>query len=100
MKLAYLPVLAGIVLAGPALAQVGSPQRQVVAATRAATIQPVTAGFVGGAQVYPQDELLALRRRTEAAQAAAPVASGLSVEQLHFNYAINQARASAGRAAK
>ena len=38
---------------------------------------------------YPQDELLALKRRTEAAQAAAPVAAGLTVEQLHFNYAIS-----------
>lgn len=38
---------------------------------------------------YPQDELLALRRKAEAAQAAAPVATGLAVEQLHFNYAIS-----------
>jgi type IV secretion system protein VirB9 len=186
MTLTYLPALAGLFLAGPALAQTGSPQRQVAAATRAATVQPVRTGFVSGAQVYPfsegaifqvyaapglvtditlqpgealvavasgdtarwiigdttsgsgetktthvlvkpfsaglmtnlvittdrrayhvrlvsttgtalssmrwtypQDELLALRRRTEAAQTAAPVASGLSVEQLHFNYAIS-----------
>jgi type IV secretion system protein VirB9 len=38
---------------------------------------------------YPQDELLALRRQTEAAKAAAPVATGLAIEQLHFNYAIS-----------
>ncbi|GAY22785.1 P-type conjugative transfer protein TrbG [Sphingobium fuliginis] len=38
---------------------------------------------------YPQDELLALRRKAEAAQAAAPLASGLAIEQLHFNYAIS-----------
>ena len=38
---------------------------------------------------YPQDELLPLRRKAEAASAAAPVASGLSVEALHFNYAIS-----------
>lgn len=38
---------------------------------------------------YPQDELLALRRKAEAAQAAAPVASGLAVDQLNFNYAIS-----------
>lgn len=41
---------------------------------------------------YPQDELLALQRRAQATQAAATatatVASGLSVEQLHFNYEI------------
>lgn len=38
---------------------------------------------------YPQDELLALKRRADAAQAAAPIAAGLSVEQLHFNYAVS-----------
>lgn len=37
---------------------------------------------------YPQDELLALKRKADAAQAAAPVAAGLSIEQLHFNYHI------------
>ncbi|QPI71982.1 P-type conjugative transfer protein TrbG [Sphingobium sp. Cam5-1] len=38
---------------------------------------------------YPQDELLALKRKAEAVQAAAPVATGLAIEQLHFNYAIS-----------
>ncbi|MEH3158764.1 MAG: P-type conjugative transfer protein TrbG [Sphingomonas taxi] len=38
---------------------------------------------------YPQDELLAVRRKAEAAQAAAPGATGLAIEQLHFNYAIS-----------
>lgn len=38
---------------------------------------------------YPQDELLALKRKAEAAQAAAPVATGLAIEQLHFEYAIS-----------
>jgi type IV secretion system protein TrbG len=38
---------------------------------------------------YRQDELLALRRKVDAAQAAAPIASGLAIEQLHFNYAIS-----------
>jgi P-type conjugative transfer protein TrbG len=38
---------------------------------------------------YPQDELIALRRSREAAQAAMPVASGLSAEKLNFNYAIS-----------
>lgn len=37
---------------------------------------------------YPQDELIVIRRQQAAAQAAAPVASGLAVESLHFNYAI------------
>lgn len=38
---------------------------------------------------YPQDELLSLRRKAEVAQAAAPVAGGLAIEQLHFNYVIS-----------
>lgn len=38
---------------------------------------------------YPQDALLAMRRAREQAEALAPVASGLSIEQLHFNYAIS-----------
>ncbi|MGV1683461.1 P-type conjugative transfer protein TrbG [Sphingopyxis sp. NJF-3] len=38
---------------------------------------------------YPQDELIALRRRQDAATAAAPIASGLAVEGLNFNYAIS-----------
>jgi P-type conjugative transfer protein TrbG len=38
---------------------------------------------------YPQDELLAVRRKAEAAQAAPPGATGLAVELLHFNYAIS-----------
>jgi len=38
---------------------------------------------------YPQDDLLALRRKAEAAQAAVPVATGLAIEQLHFNYALS-----------
>ena len=41
---------------------------------------------------YPQDELLALRRKAEAAQAAAPIATGLAIEQLHFNYTISGGR--------
>ena len=38
---------------------------------------------------YPQDELIALRRNQQAAQAAAPIASGLAIERLNFNYAIS-----------
>lgn len=37
---------------------------------------------------YPQDELIALKAAAEAARAAQPVASGLAVDHLHFNYAI------------
>lgn len=38
---------------------------------------------------YPHDELIALRRETEAAAAARPIASGLAVERLNFHYAIS-----------
>lgn len=38
---------------------------------------------------YPQDELIALRRDREAAEAGMPVASGLAVANLNFNYAIS-----------
>ncbi len=37
---------------------------------------------------YPQDTMIALKRSSDAALAAAPVASALDVEQLHFDYAI------------
>jgi len=37
---------------------------------------------------YPQDALLALKRVVDERQAAAPVATGITPEQLHFNYAI------------
>ena len=38
---------------------------------------------------YPQDQLIALKAETEQARAAAPVASGLQIEQLHFDYVIS-----------
>jgi len=37
---------------------------------------------------YPQDTMLALKRSSDAALAAAPIASALDVDQLHFDYAI------------
>lgn len=37
---------------------------------------------------YPQDELIAIRRAAEQEKVAAPVATGLSIEQLNFGYAI------------
>jgi type IV secretion system protein VirB9 len=37
---------------------------------------------------YPADELIAIRRQREAAEAAVPVANGLAVERLDFNYRI------------
>ena len=38
---------------------------------------------------YPQDALIALKSAVAAAEAAAPVAAGIEVEQLHFNYAVS-----------
>jgi type IV secretion system protein TrbG len=38
---------------------------------------------------YPQDALVALKRQTEIAENAKPVASGLAVEYLHFDYGIS-----------
>jgi len=37
---------------------------------------------------YPQDELLAIKRAADQQRAATPIASGLAIEQLNFNYAI------------
>lgn len=37
---------------------------------------------------YPQDQLIALRRQNAAAQAAAPIASGVDFSALNFRYAI------------
>ena len=37
---------------------------------------------------YPNDQLIALQNRAEAADAAAPAASGLALDQLQFGYAV------------
>ena len=37
---------------------------------------------------YPEDQLIALRAQNERADAAAPIASGLALEDLHFRYAV------------
>lgn len=41
---------------------------------------------------YPRDRMLALQRRNQAAEAAAPVDSGLALENLRFRYAISGSR--------
>ena len=38
---------------------------------------------------YPKDKMLALQRQAQAAGAAAPVASGLSLEKIRFRYAVS-----------
>lgn len=37
---------------------------------------------------YPQDQLIAIKHAVEEARAVAPVAEGLTLDQLHFNYAV------------
>lgn len=37
---------------------------------------------------YPQDAMIALKQAAVVAEAAAPVAAGIEVEQLHFNYTV------------
>lgn len=59
MKLALLPAIAVMIAASPTLAQTrehSGPLRTVQSATRTATIQPVAAGFVSGAQIYSYSE--------------------------------------------
>ena len=41
------------------------------------------------AWTYPQDMLIAYKRELDAATAAAPVAAGLDIDQLHFNYTVS-----------
>lgn len=43
---------------------------------------------------YPQDALIALKRAAAAAESVAPVAAGIEVESLHFNYAVSGDRPS------
>src|SRR5699024_5400975 len=43
---------------------------------------------------YPKDQMLALQRQNRAAQAAAPVDTGLALENLHFRYEISGSKPS------
>ena len=45
--------------------------------------------MAGISWTYPKDDLIALKRQAEAARAAAPVASGLDIARLNFDYAIS-----------
>src|SRR3546814_10760305 len=49
---------------------------------------------------YPQDALVALKRAATEAEAAKPVASGLVLAQLHFNYVVSGDRPSWRRSAE
>jgi type IV secretion system protein VirB9 len=46
------------------------------------------AAMVALSWTYPQDQLIALKVAAEQARAVQPIASGLPIEQLHFDYAI------------
>jgi P-type conjugative transfer protein TrbG len=46
-------------------------------------------GLSSLAWTYPQDALIALKRTEEAAAAAAPIATGLDVERLRFDYEVS-----------
>jgi len=48
-----------------------------------------TTAMVALSWSYPQDTLIALKRAAEEREAAAPVATGIGPDQLHFNYAIS-----------
>ncbi len=50
--------------------------------------------MTGIAWNYPADELLALKASQEAAAAAAPVAEGIDIDRLNFNYGIEGDRPS------
>lgn len=52
-------------------------------------VSTARAALTGISWSYPQDALLALRRASETAKAYEPIASGIAVEQLHFNYEIS-----------
>lgn len=51
-------------------------------------------GMAAVSWTYPQDELLALKMAEESARAAAPVAQGVAVDRLNFNYRIEGDRPS------
>src|SRR3546814_14478121 len=72
--------------------------------TRTETLFPYTTLFRSGSTArtamaamrwtYPQDALVALKRAATEAEAAKPVASGLVLAQLHFNYVVSGDRPS------
>ncbi|MCX8478034.1 MAG: P-type conjugative transfer protein TrbG [Sphingomonas sp.] len=47
------------------------------------------AAMVAISWTYPQDELIAVKRQREAIEARAPIATGLAIENLNFNYAVS-----------
>jgi type IV secretion system protein VirB9 len=49
---------------------------------------------------YPKDRMLALQRQAQAAQAAAPVDTGLSLEKIRFRYAVSGQQSAVEAAAR
>lgn len=79
-------VLVKPVIAGLSTNLVITTDRRIYHVTLTSTAGPAMTAL---SWTYPQDELMALRRATETADAAAPVATGIDVEQLHFDYVVS-----------
>jgi type IV secretion system protein VirB9 len=60
--------------------------RRIYHVTLTSTAQ---AAMIALSWTYPQDDLIALRHAAETAEAAAPIANGIDVDQLHFNYVVS-----------
>lgn len=91
--------------AGPALrthvlvkpARIGLRTNLIIATDRRVYRIDLESGLRAMARIawtYPRDALLALERRSAALAAAAPVAAGIEVDDLNFNYAIHGDRPS------
>ncbi len=62
------------------------PSAAKLAARMSPTVKELCTQFM---EEYPKDQMLALQRQDQAAQAAAPVDIGLSLEKIRFRYAIS-----------
>ena len=94
----------GRVAAGLAGSRLGADARRVVIKSRYVVLKKAGAHSVSThlryierdgvtrdgerGQAYPKDRMLALQKQAQQAQAAAPVDSGLSLQQIRFRYAI------------
>lgn len=54
-----------------------------------ALVSTPTTAMAALSWTYPQDQLLAIQRAAKDAAAAAPIAAGLDLTQMHFNYVIS-----------
>ncbi len=72
--------------AGLSTSLVITTDRRIYHVTLTSTAGPAMAML---SWTYPQDDLIALKHAAEKAEGAIPVATGVDVEQLHFNYAVS-----------